>query len=312
MVQTVLGPVPGSALGPTLMHEHIIMIDPAMTTALTDWLDMDKFSSVALPQLNRLYELGVRTIIDATPINLGRDVRVIEAMSRLSGIHMIACTGFYHFESPWVFDPDPQWLSELYIREITEGIQGTAIRAGAIKCATDEPGVTPWNRAMLQASAIASAKCDVPILTHTCAEKKNGAEQLQVLLDAGASPKRIVIGHSGDSNDVGYLEELLSSGCFLGMDRFGLEQFNPMENRIATLARLLEMGYAGQLVLSHDSNLYSDPWRAWHVERYQPQTAGHNMRLVSEIVIPRLLEMGAVQSDVDMMLEHNIRRLFEG
>lgn len=312
MVQTVLGPVAGSALGATLMHEHIIMIDPAMTLAFPDWLDMDRFAQVVGPQLKRLYELGIRTIIDATPINLGRDVRVIEAMSRLSGIHMIACTGLYHYENPWVCNPDPEWTAEMYIREITQGIQGTSIRAGAIKCATDENGVTDWNRAMLQAAAMASVKCDVPILSHTCVEKKNGIDQMKVLLDAGASPKRVVIGHSGDSNDIGYLKELLASGCWLGMDRFGLEQFNPMDRRIDTLAKLIGMGYAGQLLLSHDSNFYSDPWRPWHAERYAPQTAGHNMRMISEIVLPRLREMGIGQDVIDMMMQDNVQRLFEG
>lgn len=312
MVQTVLGPVAASALGRTLMHEHIIMIDPAMTLAIPDWLNMDRFAQVVLPQLAQLRRLGISAIIDATPINLGRDVRVIKEMSLRSGIHMIACTGHYHFEDPWVNSPDPQWLAEIYIREIRQGAQGTAIQAGAIKCATDENGITPCNRALLQAAAIASAECDVPLLTHSCAARRNGLEQLQVLLQAGARPERIVIGHSGDSNDIGYLEALMDRGCFLGMDRFGLEQFNPMNSRIETLAKMVRAGYAGRMLLSHDSNFYSDPWRAWHAERYQPQAPGHNMRIISEIVIPKLLSLGVTQQEIDRMMQNNIQKLFEG
>lgn len=310
MIQTVLGPVDGSELGYTLMHEHITMMDHVMRFTFPDWLDEKRLIDLAVPQLKRLYELGIRTIIDATPINLGRDVNLIAELSKLSGIHMVACTGLYHFESPWVEEVDPDWLADLFVRELCEGIQGTSMRAGAVKCCTDEQGVTPINRAMLLGSAKAAIRTGVPILTHTCTKKKNGLEQQQVLLDAGVDPKRLVIGHSGDSNDLEYLEALLKNGSYLGMDRFGLEQFNPMEDRISTIVKLVERGWAGRLMLSHDSNFYEDAWRPWHKPAYHPQGA-HNMRIVSEIVIPALLQRGVSQQDIDRMMCGNVQALFE-
>lgn len=311
MVHTVLGPVDAKSLGYTLMHEHMLMLNHAMRFAFPNWLDEKRFMDTAVPQLKRIAALGIRAIIDATPINLGRDVKLIRALSEASGIHMIASTGLYHFESPHVSVTDAQWLADKFTEELTIGIQGTDIRAGVIKCATDEQGVTPCNKLMLEACAIACLRTNAPILTHTCAWLENGLAQQQVFQEMGVPLRKVVIGHSGDSNDLGYLTALMENGSYIGMDRFGLEQFNAIENRVDTIVKLVKRGWARRILLSHDSNFFDDFWRPWHINPYRPQHEGHNMRLITERVLPALCEKGVSQSDIDLMMRDNVARLFE-
>ncbi len=311
VVPGVTGPINVKDFGPTLMHEHIMIMDAFMQQAFPDWLQMDKLLEVALPQLEKLRQYGIKTIFDVTPINLGRNIKVIEEVACKSHFNILASTGMYFFETEWNSQMDAHWLAKRYLGELRNGIQGTDIQAALIKCATDYKGVTPRNRIMLQASAMASAETDAPIITHTYAKKKNGLDQLKVLLEYGAQAKRIVIGHSGDSNDVDYLKALLDQGVYLGMDRFGITHFNSTDERIDTIVKLVQMGYAKQLMLSHDASFYQDAWKPMHRERYAlPKLGERTMMIISEYVLPKLREKGVSQADIDLMMCGNVQRLF--
>ncbi len=309
IVNSVTGPLNVKDFGPTLMHEHVMIMDAFMRQSFPDWLQMDKFLSVALPQLEKLRSYGIKTIFDATPINLGRDIKVIAEVAKRSGFNILASTGLYFFENEWNSQMDANWLAKRFIGELRDGIQGTGIKAALVKCATDRKGVTPRNKIMLEAAARASAETDAPILTHTYAATKNGNDQLAVLLNAGARPERLVIGHSGDSTDLDYLQGLLDKGVYLGMDRFGINHFCTTEMRVDTIVKLVKKGYAKQLMLSHDSSFYIDAWRPLHRERYEKQGA-HNIFLISEKVLPMLREKGVSQADIDLMMCGNVQRLF--
>ncbi len=309
IVNGVTGPLNVKDFGPTLMHEHVMIMDAFMRQAFPDWLQMDQFLAVALPQLEKLRGYGIRTIFDATPINLGRDIRVIAEVAKRSGINFLASTGLYFFETEWNTSMDARWLADRFLGELREGIQGTDIKAALIKCATDVKGVTPRNKIMLEAAARASAESDAPILTHTFVKTKNGNDQLRVLLNAGARPERIVIGHCGDSTDLDYLQGLLDKGVYLGMDRFGITHFCPTEKRIDTVVKLVKKGYAKQLMLSHDSSFYIDAWKPLHRKRYAQQGA-HNIFLISEHVLPKLREKGVSNADINLMMCTNVQRLF--
>lgn len=312
MVQTVLGAVSAESLGCTLMHEHLLMVERNLWHAFDDWLDREAFLRSAIPQLRAVRESGVRTIIDATPINLGRDARLMAACARASGMQVIASTGLYYFEEPWLVWPDADYLAGLFLREIREGMEGTGIRPGVIKCATDRSGVTPGNREMLRAAAIAQTESGLPVITHTCADQKNGLDQQRALLSDGVPPERLVIGHCGDTEDVDYLEELMRSGTLIGMDRFGaMPHLISTQGRIDTLVRLLERGWSRQMVLSHDSHLYSNLWQPWQEDRYRPQ-GERSLRMIPERIVPALRARGVPQEMIDDMLCHNIRRLFGG
>ena len=127
----------------------------------------------------------------------------------------------FHYEGPGGMLGGPEIMTEMFVRDIEQGIADTGVKAGILKCATDEPGITPGVERVLRAVAQAHKRTGVPISTHTHAGLRRGLEQQRIFEEEGVDLSRVVIGHSGDSTDVGYLEELIAAGSYLGMDRFG-------------------------------------------------------------------------------------------
>src|SRR5262249_51636468 len=123
----------------------------------------------------------------------------------------------------------------------------TGVKAAIIKCATDTQGVTPVIENILRASARAQKATGVPISTHTWAGGRTGEAQQAIFAQEGVDLRRVIIGHSGDSDDLGYLRGLMERGSTIGMDRFGLEHFLPTAKRVEVLARLCAEGYAGKM-----------------------------------------------------------------
>ena len=126
----------------------------------------------------------------------------------------------------------PEIMTDMFVRDIEQGIADTGIKAGILKCATDEPGITPGVERVLRAVAQAHKRTGVPISTHTHAGLRRGLEQQRIFEEEGVDLSRVIIGHSGDSTDVGYLEELIAAGSYLGMDRFGIDVILPFEERV--------------------------------------------------------------------------------
>src|SRR5437773_5391757 len=102
-------------------------------------------------------------------------------------------------------------MTDMFVRDIEHGIADTGVKAAILKCATDEPGVTPGVERVLRAVAQAHRATGVPISTHTHALTRVGLEQQRIFREEGVDLTRVVIGHSGDTSDVGYLEELIAN-----------------------------------------------------------------------------------------------------
>ena len=192
--------------------------------------------------------------------------------------------------------------------DLTGGIQGTEGKAAILKCATDEPGVTPGVEKVLRAVARAHRRTGAPISTHTHPATRRGLEQQTIFEEEGVDLSRVVIGHSDDTEDIEYLQELMKRGSYLGMDRFGIDPILPTEKRVATVARLCELGFAGQMVLSHDASCYLD----WYPPELM-KTAAPNwqFRLISEDVLPALRAAGVSDEQIKQMTVDNPRRIFE-
>ena len=315
-VQTFRGPVPAEGLGTTLIHEHVFVGHPELDLNLPhpEWNEDDAVET-AVAGLERLWALGVRTVVDLTVPGLGRDVARVARVAERARVQLVASTGYYtpdvlpayfHTHGPGrlVGGPDP--LLELFLRDITEGIAGTAVRAGMLKVVTDEPGLTPDVRRVMEAAATAQRRTGVPITTHTHAPSRNGRDQLRFFLDRGVTADRLVIGHCGDSQDLDYLRELMDAGATIGMDRFGMEHVLPDDARVATVLSLLEGGYADRMVLSQDAAFFSrvtpPSWRAVHAPHW-------TMDNISRRIVPRLLEQGATDDQVHQLMVLNPARV---
>src|SRR5262249_73162 len=155
---------------------------------------------------------GLETIVDLTPVDLGRDIRILEEVSEKSGVRIIACTGLW-LDIPRVFRGEtPDVLAKLFVREIEHGIEGTTIRAGTIKLANGQGGVRAPGEIVLRAAARAHRATGVPIFTHTWALERVGEQQIRILLDEGVDLSRVCIGHSNDTTDLEYLVGMLRQG----------------------------------------------------------------------------------------------------
>jgi len=304
----VLGPIDTAELGFTLMHEHVLIANWAMRQSFADYVDVPRFVDAAAAELRGAREHGVRSMVDLTPINLGRDIHVIRAVAERSGVQIVAATGFYWTEEPWMEAWDHDTLLRYLLRDIGEGIQGTAIRAGIIKCATDRHGVTDLNRKILEISARAHRRTGVPISTHTSVAHHTGLAQQDVFEREGVDLSRVVIGHCGDSVDLDYLEKILRRGSTIGMDRFGVDVILPTKQRVDTIVELCKRGYAGQMVLSHDASCHIDWFPREVIRKAVPNW---NFLHISDDVVPALREGGVPEAQIRQMTVDNPRRIFE-
>jgi phosphotriesterase-related protein len=307
-IRGVLGPIDTAELGFTLMHEHILVANWSMRQAFAEWYDRETHVAEAVSELRSARERGVKTLVDLTAINLGRDIHVIREVAEKAEMQVVAATGFYWNEEAWMAGWEVDRLVEFLVQDIERGIQGTDSRAGIIKCATDHFGVTELNRKLLQVAARAHRATRVPISTHTSVRHGVGPLQQDVFEEEGVDLSRVVIGHCGDTKDVEHLEGILSRGSTIGMDRFGLDMLLPTADRVSTVAELCRRGFAEQMVLSHDACCHLDFVPAEQLRAAAPRW---NFRHISDEVIPALRKEGVSDEQIRVLTVENPRRFFE-
>jgi phosphotriesterase-related protein len=308
-INTVLGVIDTQDLGFTLMHEHILAATWSMRQAFDDWLDRDAVIEEAVREVRAAKQCGVQTIVDVTPINVGRDIHVIREVAARAEMQIIAATGLYWFEEPWIEGWEVDRIVEFLMRDVESGIQGTNSKAGIIKTATDHAGVTPINRKILQVAARLHLATGLPITTHTSVAQRTGLAQQDVFEEEGVDLRRVVIGHCNDTDDVGYLEEILQRGSWIGMDRFGMETTLPTERRVDIIAELCRRGWADRMVLSHDHCCYLD----WRPKEAVPALAPHwDFCHISDDIIPAFRRANVADEHIYAMTVTNPARVFGG
>lgn len=317
-VNTARGAIDTGALGVTLMHEHVFVLSPEILQNYPEkWGEEAAREADAVRRLNELKERGVDSIVDLTVVGLGRYIPRIARIAAQTELNIVVATGMYtyndvpmhfHFQGPGTVLDGPETMTELFVRDIEQGIADTGIKAAILKCATDEPGVTPGVERVLRAVAQAHRQTGVPISTHTHAATRRGLEQQAIFADEGVDLSRVVIGHSGDTTDVGYLEELIGNGSYIGMDRFGADTFLGTEDRVNTVVQMCERGHADKMVLSHDASCFID----WLPEELVPIALPnwHYLHIHND-VIPALKKRGVTDEQIATMLVDNPRAIFE-
>jgi phosphotriesterase-related protein len=215
---------------------------------------------------------------------------------------------YFHFRGPGTTLEGPEIMVDMFVRDIEEGISDTGVKAAILKCATDEPGVTPGVERVLRAVARAHRRTGVPISTHTHARTERGLEQQRIFEEEGVDLSRVIIGHSGDTTDTRYLEKLVENGSYIGMDRFGIDVLLPFEDRVNTVAKMCKVGHAGKMVLSHDAACFND----WLPEETLPvMVPNWHYTHIHDDVIPALKERGVTDEQIKTMLVDNPRKIFE-
>jgi phosphotriesterase-related protein len=321
-VQTVTGPIDLAKLGFTLSHEHICAASAGMWQA---WPELfggrAEFVRTAVDQLKRARDEGVDSLIDVTTVDLGRDIRLLEEVSRKSGLQIVACTGHWLDPSRSMNARTIEELVEFFVREIERGIEGTDIKAGVIKVANGAT-IEPFGDKLLRAAARASKATGVPITTHSPGNDRAGDKQAAVFESEGLSPSKVCVGHT-DNSAADYQQGLVKRGYYLGMDQLPrggpappgtpLQQAGALtwEQRYGQIKALVDAGFGGRIMLGNDHSIAMS---------LQP-TAADRLRLaqnpdgvlfVSRKAVPALRAIGVSDQAIRAMTVEAPRRFFEG
>lgn len=312
-VETTAGPIDAARMGRTLCHEHLLTANESLRFQWPHLVDRERELERAVAQVSAAMSHGVKTIVDPSCMDLNRDAEFASRVAETTGIQLVLATGVYgqhytflphHFETR-----DEDYLADAFVHDIEIGIQGTGVKAAFIKTAADEPGITPDIEKVHRAAARASNRTGRPIMAHTRPASRTGLDQMRIFAEEGVPPERVMLAHTGDTDDVAHIEELLALGPYIGMDRYGTEIFLPDPQRNATVAALCERGYANRMVLSQDACATID----WFPEQMVAQLAPKwTFTHIFEEIIPQLSDLGVSDADIATMLDDTPRRWLAG
>jgi phosphotriesterase-related protein len=310
-VETVTGPIDDDRLGTTLIHEHLRFRDEAVSRQWPHVYDEEAEYEAALSDARAVMEHGVNTLVDPCAMFGGRDLEFSRRIAQETGLQVVLCTGIYTYDHlPHFFDfRDAEAMAELFVHDIEQGIQGTEVKAAFIKCACDEPGMNENVEKVHRAAAKASTRTGAPIMAHSRPASGTGPEQMRVFEEEGVDPAKVQVAHTGDTDDLDYIDGLLDRGCWIGMDRYGLDMFLPTDKRNATVLTLLERGHADRMFISQDYCSTID-WFPPEVEEQLRPTAAPkwSMTFLFEEVIPELKGRGTTDDQLNTMMVENPKR----
>jgi phosphotriesterase-related protein len=321
MISTVLGPMSAEKMGITLVHEHFTFAYPgwfADVSIVPDDFQAALKTNISVIETAQKY--GIKTIIDATPNDTGgRNPELYKVLAEKTGLNIICSTGLY-----WEEEGSPAYwkkrmglgtdiskmIADLFIKEITEGIGKTGVKAGVIKVGTS-PKMSPYEEAVHLAAVKAQQATGVPIITHT-EGPTGGIEQADFLIKEGADPKKVMIGHVSGSHDIEYHKTILARGVYIAFDRIGLDIVAPTPVTVKIIADLCKLGYSNKITLSHDTvNVWLG--RPYDLpEAILPGFANWRIDFISEKVLPALNAQGVTDEQIKTIMVGNPRNMFLG
>lgn len=323
MINTVTGPINAEQLGKTLIHEHFIFGYPGFQGDVTlGAFNEEAALEEAINIARQMQSFGVRTVVDPTPNECGRNPEFLKKISEATGLQIICATGYYYegegatpyFKFRQALGTAEEEIYEMFKKELTEGIAGTGIKPGVIKLASSKDEITEYEKIFFRAGARIQQETGAVILTHT-QEGTMGPEQVRLLMENGADPGKIIIGHMCGNTDPEYHKQVLDQGVRIGFDRFGIQGMvgAPFDQqRVQTLLVLLNAGYEDQILLAYDTvNIWLGrppvmPEQAAKImENWQ---AGH----IFSNILHQLRENGVSEAQIDKMLGGNAIGLFTG
>ena len=297
MIRTVLGDIAKDELGFTLAHEHLILD--------LNWVRNDGVSYIhdideVIPEIQMAQKQGIDAVFEVSTIDLKRDVKKLKQISEKTGLKIVCSTGYYlsEYHPAWLNEATKEEIADVYIKELTEGIDGTEIRAGIIAEIASSPESFVGNeKKILEAAGIASVKTGFAVSTHT--GRANAKETVETLLGAGVSPDKIIIGHQDLIDDHEYHLSLLKYGVNIAFDTCGKAAYMPDETRAMNALRLAEAGYEDHLVLSNDISRHT----------YFTTFGNQGYLAVMGIVVPLMKQYGIPDEVITKFLKDNPARI---
>jgi phosphotriesterase-related protein len=306
------------------MHEHLIFGYPGWQydTAAPAY-DREKTVELCVEMIEQARQYGLKTIVDATPNDGTRDPELYKIVSEKTGVNIICATGLYteaegaaaYFKSRALYSGNPRSIIneiyETFMKDITQGIGDSGVKAGVIKVGTSKDVIAPYEEAIMEAAVMAQKDTGVPIITHTEAGTM-APQQADFLIGKGADVKKLMIGHMCGNANLQYHLEVLQKGPYICFDRFGLEVIFPDVLRTGTVIGLIGLGYEKQIMLSHDSII---KWLGREFplpEPAIPLVANWNLTHIFKNIIPMLKKANITDDQINTIMVDNPRRLFAG
>ena len=310
IIRTVLGDIEPNSLGLTLGHDHLMTHPPEDVTD-TD-LAMDDLDA-ATRELELFKRAGGGAVVEMTTVDYGRDVGELEQVSRASGVHVIAATGFNKgvFADRITEKIDVNEITNWMVNEVNIGIarlskdqpraEFSRARAGIIKASSSLNGANENEFTVFEAAAQAHLVTNAPISTHT--EKGTWAlGQIEVFMDHDVNPSKVLIGHLDLKPELSYLLEVVKTGVNIGLDQFGKEKYLPDLERVNLIVQLCEAGFEKQIIIGGDMARKS---------YFKSYGGNPGLEHVPNTVKPMLAEAGLSSETIETILIHNPRRWLE-
>ncbi len=311
-IMTVRGPVPASAMGQWLAHEHI-MVDwiGANQTGTHRWV-RDSVIDRSLPFLIEIRELGVESFVDCSPAYLGRDPLILLDLSRQTDIHILTNTGYYgavdnRFIPGHAWNETAEELASRWTEEFEHGIDASGIKPGFIKIGVKEDGpLSDLHARLIRAAAITHKKTGLVIKSHTGGDIP-AFEQIELLRQENVSPEAFIWTHA-QNGSVEKLLEAAELGVWISLDGVNItgseDETNTgnMEWYVRRLTEFRDAGLLGQVLISHDAGWYD-----------AGEPAGGEYRGYTDIhrhLLPALRNNGFSLQEIEMLVSDNPARAF--
>jgi phosphotriesterase-related protein len=312
VVQTVTGPIDASELGFTLPHEHLVF-------GMTGW-DLDYWPTVPAEEQVRICtewvdqakSAGVRSLVEVSTPEMGRDVNVMREVSERTGVHIICATGLYARRPlAYFLRRDTEEIAEFFLHELQDGIGTSGARAGLIKCAIESPQLSGYEQTVLGACARAAMVAGVPVMVHTEAGAALAAARF--LSEAGLPGSQTIIAHAESTPSFDDLLVIADElGAYVGFDRFGYEVPLSDAKRCALVGALCHLGLAHRVLLSHDAVCVLHGRDAHRWDAVADLVRNWRFDHLAKEILPRLSGQGITQAQIEQMTEANPAALLSG
>lgn len=306
-IRTVKGDVAVEGLGLMLPHEHLFVDLRGPSAPGYAEADPEAVVQVMRPHLEAIEREGVTAFVDCAPVGVGRNVAALRRLADATPIHIIAPTGIYKegLIPDALIDLSTEALAAIWVRELTEGMEGTDSRAGFIKVAMSDDGPRAIEVSNLQAAALASRETGAVVASHTIGGAA-ARREMDVLERAGHDLSRFIWVHAHTEPDIAVHIEAAERGAWVEFDAIGAENWHPQALLLESVVALIEAGYADHMLLSHDAGWY-DPAQP----DGQPKPDGiRGYTALFEHFIPHLKGRGVDEATIQMMTATNPARAF--
>lgn len=299
-IKTILGNISANELGLILPHEHVACYFEYFYQMLGDgYLDKQALANRAVTHLREMKEeYGLSTVVDCTPVNIGRDLELLRKVSRASDVHIVSASGFYYTEEAMLLDISEEEIADTVARDVEKnGI-------GVLKFAVQSEEMSKLSRKLLSALCAVQKKTSLPLVVHTNAKNQNGRSVLQAVLEKGVAPSAVTVGHLSDTDELNYVTEILKSGAYVGFDRI-YKSSRPAYflQKAKDIYTLCERGFADQILLSHDGltfNGFHSDARLREDNPYAPIFRG---------LLPAMREVGFSDGEIKKMMTENPKNM---